>query len=131
MSQRGRDRELRRMIVDLAALHSDDLEAVLSDLPPNHRSTIERLLREFLGFGFDFGEQALPTPAPEYDRSRLSPWLIQRLDADSADVTAHARKTLGDCAKRICATPPERTIVSRAKAAPPRSMAAAIGRAAA
>jgi hypothetical protein len=130
MSQPGRDRELRRIIVDLAALHSDDREAVLSDLAPEHRRTIERLLREFLGFGFE--EQTVPAaPAPEYDRSSLSPWLIQRLDADSADVTAHARKTLHDCAKRVCTTPPERPALSRAKAAPARSMAAAIGRAAA
>jgi hypothetical protein len=130
MSQPGRDRELRRMVVDLAALQPDDREAVLSDLALDHRGTIERLLRELLGFGFE--EQALPAaPAPEYDRSSLSPWLIQRLDADSADVTGHARKTLHDCAKRICTTPPERTVVSRVKAGPVRSMAAAIGRAAA
>jgi len=86
------DRELRRMIVRLAALAPDDCSAVLADLDADQRNTVERLLGEFAG--------APAAPTAPFDLARFSPWIVRRLLTDrfDGDMTVHARETLRDCA---------------------------------
>jgi hypothetical protein len=92
------DRELRKMIVDLASLHGDDLDAVLDGLDASGRRTVERLLQDLSGAKI---EAPPPGAAAACDLARFSPWMVRRLLADRADgeMTAHARTALNDCAR--------------------------------
>ena|GEM_PF-4166277 len=86
------------MVVDLAALQPDDIAAVLAELSEEQRGTVERLLRDFSGFGFGG-----PTPPPEaraYDVIRLSPWLVQKLESNDG-MTDRARTALRECALEL------------------------------
>lgn len=95
------DHALRRIVADLAVLHADDVAAVLSELDPAERRTVEGLLRDYAAY-FD------PAQKPEdrigYDASQLSPWLVQRLQAEGQadfEMTAQARQALHDCVVRL------------------------------
>jgi hypothetical protein len=95
------DRQLRRMVVDLAALHGDDVAAVLEQLDPEQRRKVETLLKEFSAFGF--GDAAASSPS--IDTARVSSWLIERTVA-SASMTASARAALLRCATQLYPAPP-------------------------
>jgi hypothetical protein len=100
------DRALRRMVVDLAALHPGDVAAVLDLLDPSQRKTIETLLRQLSDFGF--GEPiAQSSDGVAIDLSRLSPWLADRLGPEQQGIkmTVMARKALRDCVERLCPMP--------------------------
>src|SRR5690348_7900600 len=98
MSPRAPDQDLRRMVVDLAALQPDDIAAVLAELSENQRGTVEHLLRDFSGFGF--GGPTPPSETQKYDVTRLSPWLIQKLE-NSEGMADQARAVLRDCALEL------------------------------
>lgn len=92
---------LRRMVSDLASLHADDVAAILADLPPAERQTIEGLLREHASY-FE-ATPASATSSEEFDAARLSPWLLQRLRGEDRfvmSVTGEARQALLDAAIR-------------------------------
>jgi hypothetical protein len=96
------DRELRRLIVDLAVLSAEDIAAILEELVPEQRTRIAALIGEFTGFGF--GEQpSIPEPPIEIDRSHLSPWLVDRIDGVASDgtITVRAREALRRCALQL------------------------------
>jgi hypothetical protein len=101
------DRELRRMVVDLASLHADDVEAVLDRLDPSQRRKVEILLREFSAFGFGGATAAHSARADAIDRARVSSWLLGRTDPDctEARLTPLARSTLREAALRLYPAP--------------------------
>ena len=92
---------LRRMVSDLAAMHVDDIAAILGDLEPAERQVVEDLLREHASYF-----EATPgsdTPSEEFDAARLSPWLLQRLRGEDRfvmSITGEARQALFDAAAR-------------------------------
>jgi len=100
------DRELRRLIVRLAGLGPKDLSAVLADLDPEQRKSVEHLLGELAG-------KPAPPSAP-FDLARFSPWMVRRLLTDrfEGDMTVHAREILRECAQALFpmneANPPNR-----------------------
>ncbi|HWA90276.1 MAG TPA: hypothetical protein VG889_09595 [Rhizomicrobium sp.] len=85
------ERDLRRMVVDLAALVPEDREAVLGELDAPQRRTVERLLAEFSGGGF--AEEVAAEAVPGCDSAKLSPWLADRM-SERSTMTAHAREAL-------------------------------------
>lgn len=96
------DTKLRRMIVDLAALHVEDVAEILAELDPAQRLTVEGLLREYASPL----EAEVQVPVPtDCDTSRLSAWLVRRwAPASSKDdfrIAHHTRKTLHDCAAKL------------------------------
>jgi DNA-binding transcriptional ArsR family regulator len=85
---------IRRIIAELAALHADDLAAILDVLNAGERKTVEDLLRDHVG---RFEAALAPIGnAAGYDASQLSQWLSGHLLADSADdkMTPLGRQTL-------------------------------------
>ena len=89
------------MVSDLAGLHADDIAAVLADLKPAERQTVEGLLREHAAY-FD-ATPGSATPSEEFDATRLSPWLLQRLRGEDRfvlSVTSEARQALLESAIR-------------------------------
>ena len=96
-------RELRRIVADLAVLQPNDVAAVVRELDPEQRKTVERLLREFSGI-------AAPPVVEGCDTTRLSSWLARRLWPDSSDaaMTDKARDALRDCAIALFPAPPGR-----------------------
>jgi hypothetical protein len=105
------DRALRRLVADLAALHRDDAGAILEALSGPERRAVEALLE---GFG---APSALPVEPKAFDRSALSPWLVQLIDALPADrMTSAAHETLIACAVDVF---PLRSGKDRARAVTP------------
>jgi hypothetical protein len=103
------DRELRRMVVDLASLRPDDVEAVLDKLDPSQRKKVEVLLREFSAFGFGGSAAPHSARADAIDGARVSSWLLGRTDPDCAEarMTPLARSTLREAALRLYPAPQE------------------------
>lgn len=99
----SRNNDLRRLIVELAALHEDDVVSVLGQLSAKQREKVEALRREFSEFGL--GARRLPDNAsePQVDPTRVSAWLLARMDFDDPEthMTPYARKALRDCAARL------------------------------
>lgn len=92
------ERELRRMVVDLAALLPEDREAVLGELDVAQRRMLEDMLREFNGESLA-AETVSADAVAGCDASKFSPWLVERMSGESASATAaEARKALHDCA---------------------------------
>jgi hypothetical protein len=88
------------MIVDLASLDADDLDAVLGDLNADERASVERLLDEFYGKGVaavSSGDEA------RCDLARFSPWLVKRLLSDrfEGEMTEDARALLCESAAEL------------------------------
>lgn len=103
MSQPAPDHALRRMVADMAALHADDMAAILNELHAGGRQTVEGLLHDYASYA-DIGEAPVPGDRIAYDASKLSPWLIQRLqaaDEPGYDMTAQVRHALRDCVTRL------------------------------
>lgn len=95
-----RSPELRQLIINLAALHPDDAEAVLSALEPDERQSVKALLGEFSPF-----EQEAPVPEKTMDRMRISRWLAKRLDKNPRIAMSEpARLALNACAVRLYPT---------------------------
>jgi hypothetical protein len=94
------DRELRRIVANLAFLEPHDVAAVMGDLDAKQRQTVERLLREFPGF-------ALPPAVEGCDTTRLSSWLAQRLQPELSDcaMTNGAHDALRGCAMELFPAP--------------------------
>jgi hypothetical protein len=93
---------LRRVVSDLAALHSDDLDAVLEKFGAEERESILALMQDYAA-QFD-AQPVTPKPTQAHDLSRLSPWLARRAgDGEMFDctMTAQARRLLRDCAMRL------------------------------
>jgi hypothetical protein len=95
---------LRRMIADLAALHADDLDAVLDELGSEERSTVVALMQEYAA-QFDASPSVLePVQILTHDISWLPPWLARRAGGDVVSdfaMTAQARHMLRECAVRL------------------------------
>lgn len=94
------ERALRRLVVNLAALHADDAAAVLSELEAQERKAVERLLEEFSGFGF----AGASAPVASFESRRFSPWLADRLQG-RGDMTELARGALAACAGELYPAP--------------------------
>jgi hypothetical protein len=107
VSRANTDRSLRRLVADMAALHADDVAAILGQLGAAERETVERLLKEYASFA---KFPAAPTPAEPiaYDTSALSPWLRQRLEMSGNPrpaVAARLQQALRDHAARLFPVP--------------------------
>ena len=91
------ERELRRVLVRLAALHPEDTAAILERLQEADRRLVENLLSRRLNF------QALIAPLAElpFDATRFSPWLLARMHSHEGTMTAKAREKLIACAERL------------------------------
>ncbi len=105
------ERDLRRIVAELAGLHGDDLAAILAELGADERRTVETLLHEYK-VGTSAVDAAPPVQDPMFDATRLSPWLAARM-RDTHGVTPHARRTLQACAARICPAPQPSAPTSR------------------
>ncbi len=105
------DRALRRTIADLAVLDPEDAAAVLADLAPGEREAIEGLLREYAAY-FDGAAKPVTKGGGAYDLSRLSPWLVERLEG-AFEMTTPAREALRDSAVRLYPTPTGKAITPR------------------
>jgi hypothetical protein len=108
------ERAVRALVLDLVALHRDDVDAVLSRLAPEMRITVERLLNELRDFGFAGRTQDRPAAAAP-DFSHFSPWLVERLEAEDDAMTAAGRALLRTLAQKLQPTPrpAEQSIRSR------------------
>lgn len=100
MSKSNPEQALRRAIDDLAAFRSEDISAILDCLEPAERDAVDRLLKQHAGYSDSL------TPFlddAEYDASRLSPWLVERLaDGNQAGtMTAAVREVLRASATRL------------------------------
>lgn len=96
---------LRRVVADLAALHSDDLDAVLEEFGAEERESILALMQDYAA-QFD-AQPTVPKSVQVHDLSRLSPWLGRRADDGEMfdfTMTAQARRLLRDCAVRLSPT---------------------------
>jgi hypothetical protein len=92
------ERELRRMVVDLAALLPEDREAVLGELDAPQRRVLEDMLRAFNGEALA-AEAVAPDAVAGCDASKFSPWLVERMaETSAAATTSDVRKALHDCA---------------------------------
>lgn len=101
MSLRAPDATLRALITELAALHPDDVAAILSVLSEGERQAVESCLDEHLS-RFEVALAARST-AP-FDAARLSPWLSSWLQAPETGgdpMTPQARQALLACAIRL------------------------------
>lgn len=94
---RGRpDRDLRRLVAELAATSAEDLEAILSGLDPAQRQQVGGLLADYSGAP-EAAESLPPPPAPKPPPrlSGLSPWLAARLRQAGRLDAAHASRPAG------------------------------------
>jgi hypothetical protein len=99
------ERALRRTIADLAAMNPEDAGAILAALEPAQRGTVEKLLSEY-GAYFEGGPKPPLADGGNYDPSRLSSWLVQRLEGSPGfAMTAHARQELRDATARLYPIP--------------------------
>lgn len=101
MPLRASENGLRTLVTELAALHAEDVAAILATLSEGERQAVESCLDEHLS-RFEF---ALATrSAAPFDATRLSPWLSSRLQApETGDdpMTSQARQALLACAIRL------------------------------
>ncbi len=81
------DRELRRLIANLASARPEDVTAVLDGLPPAARERARALLAEYLGEPLPAQRLIAPEPAPQrplpskpIKLEGLSEWLAARLE---------------------------------------------------
>ncbi|HJT42309.1 MAG TPA: hypothetical protein VJ750_02295 [Rhizomicrobium sp.] len=96
------DAAVQAIVAELAALHTEDSAAILAVLNGHERTIIEQLLHTHIG-SFETS-LAASGAASRYDPSRLSPWLVQRLQtakSEESDMTPQARKTLLDCVTKL------------------------------
>lgn len=105
MQPRRPDRALRTIVVQLASLRQDDVEAILDALDTGERRQVEMLLAEYAGKG-----EAFPggnSVRARLEATGLSPWLADRLErADeycSGAMTPAAIAALQDCARDLFA----------------------------
>lgn len=97
------DRELRRLVSEIATLPPDDLEAILAEFDPGSRRRLSDLVAEYLDAPAAHG-----SPRPD-----LSAWLQRRLDAalsssaaDGFALTAAAHEALRASAVQLPPPPP-------------------------
>ena len=96
------DTGMQVIVAELAALHADDIAAILSALSTYERRAVEEELRGYIA-RFE-NSLASPSKSATYDLFQLSPWLSQQLQATSRDdcgMTVLARQTLVDCVTRL------------------------------
>ncbi|MEI9930263.1 MAG: hypothetical protein WDM89_06860 [Rhizomicrobium sp.] len=74
------DRNLRRVVLRLAVLPSEDIEGILSEFDADARARVKALLSEFAA---PIKSTATPASVSSCDASRLSPWIVDRLLPDS------------------------------------------------
>jgi hypothetical protein len=95
------DRNLRRLITDLADLDAEDITAILDRLDPVSRGRADALLHDYAG-------QEAPTPRDQtpvgFDQSSFSPWLTE-LFRDQRSMTPHAHRVLVSCAAGLHPAP--------------------------
>jgi hypothetical protein len=79
MSPRPADRPLRKLVAELAAMRSDDVEAILADLSGDQRARVNALLAEYRGIA-PRSPALAAAPAPDVIEG-LSDWLAVRIRA--------------------------------------------------
>ncbi len=106
------DKELRRLVADLAAATTEDVAAVLDMLDTRTRAQVRALLAAYAGIE-DISE---PEASPAFvNTSGLSDWLAARTlgkplsGADSYHITPHAGEALRAC---VSAMPPQKRSAS-------------------
>ena len=73
MSLPAPDRQLRRLVADLAAASREDIDSVLSNLSDEHRGAVEQLLGSYKS-------AAAPKAKPiRWESLGISDWLVSRL----------------------------------------------------
>jgi hypothetical protein len=113
MSSVSQERDLRKAVVRLHALPSNDFDAVIASLEAPERAHILTLLSKFNGVhseapfaGEPFAEVVVP---PD-----LSPWLVARVNgqgdfgeetADPFVITSHAQMIVRQCAATMMPQP--------------------------
>ena len=101
MPLRDPDATLRALIAELAALHADDVAAVLGALSETERQVIEARLDQHAA---PFEVALAAGAAAPFDAAKISAWLASRLEMPAAGndtMTAQARQTLLACAIRL------------------------------
>lgn len=99
------ERQLRRLVTELADMSEEDVAAILAELTEERRRMVSDLLRIYAGARRGGATKA--TRAVGIDMSRLSPWLVERLDigrSTECAMTAHGREILRDCSRRLFAS---------------------------
>lgn len=76
MPPTGSDRELRRLVADLAATTSEDMAAVLGMLDPRHAAQVRSMLAAYGGVADAFHVEAA---AATVNTEGLSDWLAARV----------------------------------------------------
>jgi hypothetical protein len=106
VSNRAPESTLRRLVDELAHLREKDVSAILATLEPAERETVDRLLKQHAGYP-EILHSVMEGAA--YDASKLSPWLIDRLRADSnagaLAISPASREALRACATRLYPLP--------------------------
>lgn len=105
---RATDKQLRRLVLDLAGAPAADREDVLIRLEPAQQLTVRRLLAEH---GAAAPQPAAPAASLSLDetpsREGLSDWIVQRLDVDMTSgrsahrVTPNALQALHRAVERV------------------------------
>ena len=81
MPSRRSELMLRRLVAELAEATADDVEAILDQLEPGHRTRAEALLASCLGTGADDERGHGRSIAAVARDSGASGWLVERLGA--------------------------------------------------
>lgn len=84
MSLRPADRALRKLVAELAALHADDVEAILAELSDGQRARVKALLAEYRGAGLQPSAATAAAQGPDAIEG-LSHWLAARIRAAAGD----------------------------------------------
>lgn len=87
------DSAIRKIVAEVAALHAEDVSAILDSLAAADRQAVEALLQEY-------ADQFRPAPSVPYDLTQLSVWLqkiAQEATGKSTTMTPLAQQALLGC----------------------------------
>ena len=97
MSRLSPEAKLQGIIADLAAMHVDDMEEILTALTEKERNRVEELMRSVVK-KFDEARNCLEAG---YDNTKISDWLdgfLSNASHKAGGMTPQARQALRQCA---------------------------------